>query len=169
MKKHPEQIRHGSWTDPGQRSALSHTPTPGMLGSLVPVEPLQPRGNEGHSPRHGRHLYCGCWQRATVTPLVCSPARLLLPCGIRFIPGPSNLLTWSCETSSHLQITRVWLCQQMPLIWHAGHGFGGYHWWYRQCLPGRARAARTKGWFCSAEIFESWDSSPCPCVHPALP
>lgn len=46
-------------------------------------------------------------------------------------------------------------------------------WWVplveQTMLTGRARAVRTKGWFCSAEVFESWDSSLCPYVHPVLP
>lgn len=36
MKKHPEQISHGSPTDPGQRSVLSHTHTPGDAGQPGP-------------------------------------------------------------------------------------------------------------------------------------
>lgn len=99
-EERPVQIRYGSPRDPGQRSVLSHTHTWRCWGSPVPVELLQPRGKEGHSPRHGGHLYCGCWQSLTVT-----PTRVLLQgfwClgGIRFKPGPSNLLTWSCETAA---------------------------------------------------------------------
>lgn len=92
--------------------------------------------------------------KSDCNPITCSPARLLLPwCGVRFKPGRSNLLTWSCETAA--------ICRSH------GSGFAcKCHSFDMQVmglvqtmLSRKSWAVRTKGWFCSAEIFESWELS----------
>lgn len=102
MKKHAEQIRRGSLTDPGQRSVLSHTHTPGDAGQPRPSGAFAAMGTRGTQPRAwGTSLL---WLLAKTN---CNPTRVFsckasatLVDGIRFKPGPSNLLTWSCETAA---------------------------------------------------------------------
>lgn len=66
----------------------------------MPGEPLQPRGDEAHSPKYGGTSLLWLLANPTVTPLTCCPAGLLLPMWNKVWTRSWQLLTWSCETAA---------------------------------------------------------------------